>query len=168
MKRQFIILLFLTLGFSAFAQEYESFEELKNDIISKTIPLISVENLKKVEKTKSKLLIIDAREESEYNVSHIKGAEYVGYDNFKIKNLKGVDRETTIVVYCSVGYRSEKIGEKLKKVGFTKVMNLQGGIFDWVNKGYSVYDNEGNKTKKIHAYSKSWSKWLTKGEKVYE
>ncbi|MBV1952772.1 MAG: rhodanese-like domain-containing protein, partial [Cycloclasticus sp.] len=145
-----------------------SFEELKNEIISKTIPLISAEDLKKVESTKKPLLIIDTREKKEYNVSHIKKARYVGYDNFKISKLKRVDKNTTIVVYCSVGYRSEKIGEKLIKAGFKKVMNLQGGIFDWKNKGYPVYDNNGEETKKIHAYSKSWGKWLTKGEKVYE
>mgnify|MGYP000312300498 CR=1 FL=1 len=60
------------------------------------------------------------------------------------------------------------ITEKLKKAGFTKVMNLQGGIFDWVNSGHSVYDNSGSETQKVHAYDKSWGKWLTKGEKVYE
>ena len=168
MIQHILILFFLALGANMFAQNYESFEELKNEIISKTIPLISAEDLKKVENTKKPLLIIDAREKKEYNVSHIKKAKYVGYDNFKISKLKRVDKNTTIVVYCSVGYRSEKIGEKLKKAGFKKVMNLQGGIFDWKNKGYPVYDNKGKETKKIHTYSKSWGKWLTKGEKIYE
>jgi rhodanese-related sulfurtransferase len=168
MKKDYIIFLFLLLGLNSYGQDYSSFEVLKNEIIYKTVPLISVEKLKQVEKTKSPLLIIDAREKEEYNVSHIKGAKYVGYDNFKASTLKEIDKETTIVVYCSVGYRSEKVGEKLKRIGFSKVMNLQGGIFDWVNSGYPVYDNNGKETKKIHAYDKSWGKWLTKGEKVYE
>ena len=60
------------------------------------------------------------------------------------------------------------MGEKLKKAGFKKVLNLQGGIFDWKNKDYPVYDNKEIETEKIHAYSESWGKWLTKGEKVYE
>lgn len=168
MKKQLLILLLIILSTNVFSQNYKSFEELKNKIISKTIPLISSETLKKVENTTAKMLIIDAREEEEYNVSHIKGAKYVGYDNFKIKSLKDVDKATTIIIYCSVGYRSEKVGEKLKKAGFKKVMNLQGGIFDWKNKGFSVYDNKGNETQKVHAYDKSWGKWLTKGEKIYE
>ena len=168
MKKPLIILLFLALGLSSFAQNYNSFEELKNEIISKTIPLISVQELKKVETTKKPFLILDAREKTEYNTSHIKNAKYVGYDKFKMSSLKGVDKNTTIVIYCSVGYRSEKIGEKLKKAGYTKVLNLQGGIFDWVNSGYLVYDNNGNETSKVHAYDKFWGKWLTKGEKVYE
>ena len=169
MKKQFLILLFfLAIGLNSFSQNYSSFKVLKNEIISKTIPLISAEELKKVENTKKPLLIIDAREANEFNVSHIKGAMHVGYNNFTISKLEKIEKNTTIVVYCSVGYRSEKVGERLKKVGFKKIMNLQGGIFDWKNKGYPVFDNKGKETEKIHAYDKSWGKWLTKGEKVYE
>ena len=82
--------------------------------------------------------------------------------------MENIDKETIIIVYCSVGYRSEKVGEKLKKAKFNKVMNLQGGIFDWKNKGFPVYDNEEAATEKIHVYSESWGRWLVKGEKVYE
>ena len=167
MKKQFIIILFLGFTLSVASQNYVSFDEMKENIVSKTIPLISVQELKKVENTKAKFLLIDTREKTEYEVSHIKGAKFISYDNFNIKDLKEVDKETIVIVYCSVGYRSEKVGEKLKKEGFKKVMNLKGGIFDWVNWGFPVYDIEGNETEKIHAYDKSWGKWLTKGEKVY-
>lgn len=168
MKKSLIILLFIAFSTSSFAQNYTSFDELKNEIISKTIPLISVQELKKVENTTTPLLILDAREKEEYAASHLKNAKYVGYDHFKLSTVKDLDKNATVVIYCSVGYRSEKIAEKLKKAGFTKVMNLQGGIFDWVNTGFPVYDNSGKTTQKIHAYDKSWGKWLTKGDKVYE
>lgn len=168
MKKILLIILFCFIEVGAFAQNYKSFDDLKENIVSKTVSLITAEELKKVEKTKTPLLIIDARERNEFNASHIKNAKYVGYDNFKMKTLKDVDKETTIVVYCSVGYRSERVGEKLKKDGYKKVLNLYGGIFDWVNKGFPVYDDSGNQTKKVHAYDKSWGKWLTKGDKVYE
>jgi rhodanese-related sulfurtransferase len=168
MKTQLLILFITFFTLTSSAQNYTSFKELKNEIVSKTVPLISVKDLKKVENTKKPFLILDAREKEEYNTSHIKNAKYVGYDNFKMSAIKGVDKNTNIIIYCSVGYRSEKIGEKLKKAGFTKVMNFLGGIFDWVNSGYSVYDNSGSETQKVHAYDKSWGKWLTKGDKVYE
>ena len=168
MKTPFLISFFLVLGLNTFGQNYGSFDELKNEIISKTIPLISTENLKKIENTKKPLLILDARDKKEYAVSHIKGAKYVGYGIFETPNMQGINKTTTIVVYCSVGYRSEKVGEKLKKMGFTKVMNLHGGIFEWKNKGYSVYNPSGDETEKIHAYDKSWGKWLTNGEKIYD
>jgi len=168
MKNLFTILIFLGFGLNINAQNYASFDELKNNIISKTIPLITVKELKKVENTKKPLLILDARERPEYNASHLKNAKYVGYESFKISALKGVDKNMTIVVYCSVGYRSERIGEKIKKAGYTKVLNLQGGIFDWVNNGFPVFDNTGNLTTKIHAYDKDWGRWVSQGDKVYE
>ncbi|MEN8818965.1 MAG: rhodanese-like domain-containing protein, partial [Polaribacter sp.] len=52
--------------------------------------------------------------------------------------------------------------------GYTNVLNLYGGIFEWKNKGNLVFDSNGNATEKIHVFSKEWSKWLLKGKKVYE
>ena len=72
-----------------------------------------------------------------------------------------------MVVYCTVGYRSERIGEKLQKMGFQDVHNLYGGITEWVNQGHKVVDPEGNETPKVHTYSKDWGKWLKEGEKVW-
>jgi rhodanese-related sulfurtransferase len=42
-----------------------------------------------------------------------------------------------------VGYRSEKVTEKLQKAGFTQVSNLYGGIFEWVNQGYPIVNQSG-------------------------
>jgi hypothetical protein len=70
-------------------------------------------------------------------------------------------------VYCSLGIRSETIANQLKKAGYTNIKNLYGGIFEWRNKGFKVYNSEDKKTDSIHAFSKAWSKWLTKGTKVY-
>lgn len=112
-------------------------------------------------------LLLDTRTQAEYNVSHLAGAKFVAYDRFDVRHLKGVSKQTPIVVYCSVGYRSERIGEKLQEAGFVHVQNLYGGIFEWVNQGYAVYNSAG-KTNQVHAYSKTWGIWLQKGEKVYE
>ena len=70
-------------------------------------------------------------------------------------------------MYCSVGYRSEKISEKLIAAGFTDVSNLYGGIFEWVNIGRPVYKASNQKTNRVHTYNKEWSKWLRTGIKVY-
>ena len=168
MKKQTLTLLFLALGLRLFSQSYDSFEEMKEGMVSKTVPLISVEEFRKIERTKNSFLILDAREKDEYEVSHIKNAKYVGYDDFKIERLMGANKETTIFIYCSVGYRSEKVGEKLKREGYKNVFNLKGGIFDWVNSGYPLYNKEKKETSKIHPYNDSWGRWLTKGEKGYE
>ncbi|MHA6247548.1 rhodanese-like domain-containing protein [Pontibacter sp. CAU 1760] len=112
-------------------------------------------------------LLLDTRTQAEYNVSHLAGAKLVAYDQFDVKRLRGISKQTPIVVYCSVGYRSERIGEKLQKAGFENVQNLYGGIFEWVNQGYAVYNSAG-KTNQVHAYSRTWGIWLRKGEKIYE
>ena len=71
-------------------------------------------------------------------------------------------------MYCSLGIRSEDIAEKLKKVGFTNVRNLYGGIFEWKNKDFKVYDINNNETENVHAFNNEWGKWLKKGVKIYE
>ena len=90
-----------------------------------------------------------------------------GYDNFQEDLLSKLDKEKPVVVYCSVGYRSERIGERMQKAGFTAVYNLYGGIFQWTNEGNKVENTHGKPTAKVHGYNKNWSQWIFKGEKVY-
>ncbi len=77
------------------------------------------------------------------------------------------DKNELIVVYCSIGLRSAKIAQQLKDEGYTNVFNLYGGIFEWKNNNFLVFDLNGQKTEKVHVYNKYWSKWLIKGEKVF-
>ncbi len=133
-------------------------------LLSHSVPEVSVSQVKEM----TNVLFLDAREWSEFQVSHIKNARYVGYDQFEIAKLQSISKNQKIVVYCSVGYRSEKISEKLKAAGFTDVSNLYGGIFEWVNQGNTVVDEKGKVTENIHAYSKTWGVWLNKGVKVYD
>ena len=72
------------------------------------------------------------------------------------------------LVYCSIGVRSENIGEKLQQLGYTNVYNLYGGIFEYKNEGGTVYNLQNKPTDSVHTYNKKWSKYLTKGNKVYE
>jgi len=138
------------------------FDEKISSMISFDVPLISVEELKA---KKDKVLLLDARELAEYQVSHIKGARYIGYKNFDKADLANVSKDQEIVLYCSIGYRSEKIGERLQKMGYTKVYNLYGSIFEWVNQGNTVVDEKGKPTSLMHGYNKNWSRWI-EGDKI--
>jgi len=133
---------------------------------SKSVPYISVEELKSAED----FFLLDSREIKEFNVSHIENAINVGYDKFDSKKVssKIKDKNTKIVVYCSIGIRSEKIGEKLLKMGYKNVSNLYGGIFEWKNKGGKLVDNDNKETNKVHTFDKEWSKYLEKGTKIYD
>lgn len=160
------ILLFLLVSTSIFSQK--KLDKLLNRFNNENVPYISVQELAM---PKTKAIILDAREKKEFEVSHIKEAIFVGYDNFNIDETiakLNTNKNTKIVVYCSLGIRSERIGEKLQKEGYTNVFNLYGGIFEWKNKGFEVVDTKEKPTEKVHAFSKSWSKWLKKGKKVYD
>jgi len=116
---------------------------------------------------KRPLVLLDTREIKEFKVSHIKNAWHVGYKRFSLKSIADIPKKSPIVVYCSLGVRSERIGEMLKKAGYKKVKNLLGGMFEWVNRGNLVVDINKQPTQQVHAYSKKWGKWLLKGKKVF-
>lgn len=114
-----------------------------------------------------KLVLLDSREAAEYRVSHLDGAIEVGYEDFDMRSVEQIPKADTIVVYCSVGYRSGKISERLRKAGYSNVYNLEGGIFDWVNRGLPLVDSAGP-TERIHCYNRFWGTKVKRGEKVYE
>ncbi len=109
--------------------------------------------------------ILDSREKEEFDVSHIKGAVYIGYKNFDITSaLAKIDKTKPTVVYCSVGYRSGKIVQRLRAAG-VKALNLENGIFGWVNAGHKVYTAVGP-TNEVHGYNSNWAKKVKKGKVV--
>ena len=129
-----------------------------------TVPTVSVPELKKMPNA----VLLDTRAKGEYDVSHLPGAHWVGYDDFDLSRVKTIPKDANIVVYCSVGYRSEKVGEKLLAAGYQHVHNLYGSLFEWVNQGNPVVDDAGKPTQRVHAFSHMWGIWLKRGEKVYE
>ena len=159
----FIIALFSVVQIS-FSQK--TLEDLLNKHNTHSIPYISVEELAT---SKTQAIILDAREFEEYQVSHLKNAVFVGFNSFNLQQttLQLNNKEQTIVVYCSLGIRSEVIAENLKKAGYVNVLNLYGGIFEWKNQGFDIYNSSEIKTEKIHAYSRKWSHWLNSGQKVF-
>ena len=163
--QKLFILFFLFI--SALGYSQDTLVKLLKKYNKETIPYVSAQELAtKIKDAK----ILDARELNEYSVSHIKNALYVGYKNFDINTVKKSlpDSLQTIIVYCSIGVRSEDIGEKLKKAGYTNIYNLFGGIFEWKNNNFPVFNSEEKETENVHAYSIEWGKWLQKGIKIYD
>lgn len=133
-----------------------------------SVPYISVEDLSTQAEN---VFLLDSREPKEFEISRIKNAICVGHDKFNInKTLKKLpkDKNTKIVVYCSLGIRSEDIAEQISKAGYKNVFNLYGGIFEWKNKNQTVVNSKEKTTENVHAFNKEWGKWLRKGVKVYE
>ena len=163
LKSHLVVLLFLPFWLNAQMVQNASYNVMLKALLSHDVKEVSAKDAK----MDTAAVFIDAREKREYDISHIKGALWSGYDDFEISRLKTVQKGKPIIVYCSVGYRSEKITAKLTAAGYKNVKNMVGGIFEWKNVGYKVYDLKGYETEKVHAYSKTWGIWLNKGEKVY-
>lgn len=161
------IFLFILLGISVSGFSQKKLSKLLKQQNTESIPYIFVEAL---QNEKEDVILLDSREKKEFKTSHLKDAIYVGYDSFNLESVqpKLPNIDSKIVVYCSLGIRSEDIAEKLKKAGYTNVHNLYGGIFEWKNNDLEVLNSQEKPTDSIHTFSKAWSKWLNKGVKVYE
>jgi rhodanese-related sulfurtransferase len=143
--------------------ESASYNAMLKTLLSHSVPELGVDSLLLIE---DNVTLLDAREVSEFAVSHLQNAIHVGYDAYDSTTVAGLDKHAPIVVYCSVGFRSEKIAERLIADGFTNVSNLYGGIFEWKNQAGEIVDDAGP-TERVHAFSRSWGIWLNEGEKVY-
>lgn len=119
----------------------------------------------------SQLLILDARSEAEYAVSHLVEARRLDEttDLAIVPALQSVSKDSQIVVYCSVGYRSAKVAQQLTKAGFQDVSNLEGGLFQWANERRTAnlthsgtLVQAGQPTHLVHPYSAVWKLLLDK------
>lgn len=155
----YVIGLFFSWISICFAQQKvqsKMYGTMLKTLLSHSIPEIDVEI---ASNSIGKALFLDARPLEEYQVGHIKNAIRVGYDDFDLSKVSHMSRKHPIVVYCSVGYRSEKVAEQLKVNGFVNVYNLYGGLFEWVNLDFPIYKNEKT-TDSIHAYNRVWGNWI--------
>ncbi len=108
-------------------------------------------------KNPAEILLIDVREYEEYAVSHIPGARHLT-DAKAIATL-ALQEKKAVVVYCSVGYRSSKMAQRLKKTGVENISNLEGSIFAWANASLPLVNQAGT-TRAVHSYNQYWGKIL--------
>lgn len=165
-KRAFFLILMLSSGLAAAKAQNKAYKMMLKALLSHSVPEINVSQAKLAHDNQT--VFLDAREIREYEISHIPNARFVGYNDFTLDRIKDIPRDSPIIVYCSVGYRSEKVADKLIAAGFSKVSNLYGGIFQWVNESNIVLDNTNTPTPQVHAYNRTWGVWLKNGKKVYK
>ena len=113
------------------------------------------------------LVLFDVREEAEYNVSHLPGARRVQPGSDAAELLETLEPDTPIVAYCSVGYRSSELVQKLTELGFTNVKNLDGSIFAWANRGFPV-ERDGEEVREVHPFDDRWGTLLHEDLRAYE
>jgi phage shock protein E len=72
--------------------------------------------------------LIDIRTAFEYKKQHLEEATNISFVNSKFKReLNKLDRDKTVFIYCETAHRSPYAAKKLSKMGFSKVIDLQGG-----------------------------------------
>ena len=104
-------------------------------------PIISVVDVTTFESgiSKENVQLVDVRTDKEWKSGHLKNAQ-----NFQINNPKWeeqiatLDKEKPVYVYCAKGVRSARSAKKLKKAGFTQIIDLDGGIVAWEEAGKPI------------------------------
>lgn len=92
---------------------------------------ITAEEAKQIMDTEEGYVILDVREQDEYDAGHIPGAILIPYTQIEEKaNEMLPDKEQLILVYCRSGRRSKLAAEILVELGYTNI-NQFGGIIDW-------------------------------------
>ncbi|MEZ7494135.1 rhodanese-like domain-containing protein [Leeuwenhoekiella aequorea] len=159
-------LLFLSMILSfAFANgQKKSIDDLLEIHNSRSVPYLSVQELKM---NTDNYIILDTRLKAEYEVSHLPNAIWAGTNYSKADLTTYINSNKPIVVYCTVGIRSEDFGEKIIRKNNQTVFNLYGGIFAWKDAGYSLKDSKNKTTMRVHTFSKNWEDYLKTGIPVH-
>jgi len=86
-----------------------------------------------------KFTLVDVREESEFAKDHLPGAIHMGKGVIERDiEHKVPDLNTELVLYCGGGFRSALAADNLQKMGYTKVLSMDGGIRGWREKHYPL------------------------------
>lgn len=93
---------------------------------------ITAEEAKTMIDESEEILILDVREQSEFDEGHIPGAVLLPVGTITEETAAGViaDKETVTLVYCRSGNRSKTAAQSLADLGYTHIYEF-GGIRDW-------------------------------------
>ncbi len=106
-------------------------------------------------------VVLDARTEAEFGLSQLKDAARIDPYRPLLRPLRGMPKDTSIVVYSSVGYRSARVAYWLGRQGYTRVASLEGSLFQWANEDRPMF-RDGRPTVEVHPYDERWGLMLEK------
>ena len=92
---------------------------------------ITPDEAKRIMDSGEEYVLLDVREQNEYDEGHIPGAILIPHDQIR-EQAESVltDKDQLILVYCRSGRRSKLASEDLVELGYTNIMEF-GGIIDW-------------------------------------
>ena len=112
-------------------------------------------------------VVLDTRAREEWEVSHLPGARLVEFGLSDAVFGPGLPdglppKDRPVVVYCTIGWRSGKVAERLRAAGWTRAVNVFGGIIQWHNEGRPLVDVRGTPATRVHPYNKDWERFVKK------
>ncbi|HEU5039594.1 MAG TPA: rhodanese-like domain-containing protein [Gemmatimonadales bacterium] len=111
--------------------------------------------------TRPQPVVLDARTQAEYDVSHLKAAARIDPYRPLLRPLRGMPKDTAIAVYSSVGYRAARVAHWLGRQGYTRVYSLDGSLFGWANAERPMFHDD-RPTVQVHPYDERWGLMLEK------
>ncbi|HXF38125.1 MAG TPA: rhodanese-like domain-containing protein [Blastocatellia bacterium] len=97
------------------------------------------EDVRRKQEAGDRFHLIDVREDNEWEKGRAKGAIHLGKGIIERDIEKTIpDHQSEIVLYCGGGYRSALAADALQKMGYEKVISMDGGWKRWVELGYPV------------------------------
>ncbi len=99
----------------------------------------------------NKVTLVDVRPKIERDISMIPGA----ITSEELEANLDQYRDTKIVAYCTIGYRSGVYAKELHAKGI-EILNLEGSLLAWTHAGKPLVNQEGP-TNKLHVYGKRWN-----------
>lgn len=86
--------------------------------------------------------LLDVREDDEWTAGHAPGAHHLPMMEIPAR-LAEVPQDGDVVVACRMGGRSAQVVAYLRQHGWDNVVNLEGGMQDWVAAGRPVVSEDG-------------------------
>lgn len=123
--------------------DVKSKEDISNEAKAKA-PHISSQQLSDYLSKKENIVLLDIRSGDEYEAGHIQGAKWLprGKLEYSIQDIV-TDPASRIVLYCNSGGRSALATLTLQDMGYTNVVDLDGGFKAWVGSGNTFYNMHG-------------------------
>jgi len=82
---------------------------------------------------------VDVREQSEWAAGHLPKAIHLGKGVIERDIEKAIpDASAEIILYCGGGFRSALAADNLQKMGYTKVISMDGGVRGWKEAGFEI------------------------------
>ena len=138
MKLVYLTLLVASLTSSALSRAEDSKKPAAASSEAKAYKNASVDEFDKLRSDK-KNVVLDVRTPKEFATSHIPGAVNIDWNGPDFEKKVGeLDKRKTYLVHCAAGGRSAKASEKLTRLNFKSVYNLEGGMKAWEKAGKPV------------------------------